>query len=44
MKWARFGKNALSNTQQAYVDAVAGLARFFNKSPDRVNEEITFWI
>lgn len=26
-------------TQQSYVDAVAGLARFFNKSPDRLNKE-----
>lgn len=26
-------------TQQSYVDAVAGLARFFNQSPDRLNKE-----
>ena len=26
-------------TQQSYVDAVAGLAKFYNKSPDRLNEE-----
>lgn len=28
-----------ARTQQAYVDAVAGLARFYNTSPDRLNEE-----
>jgi len=26
-------------TQQSYVDAVAGLAKFFNQSPDRLNKE-----
>ncbi|MCK4729122.1 MAG: transposase, partial [Desulfobacterales bacterium] len=35
MKLRRFS----TSTQQAYVDAVAGLARFFNQSPDRLNEE-----
>ena len=35
MKLRRFS----TSTQQAYVDAVAGLARFFNQAPDRLNEE-----
>jgi integrase/recombinase XerD len=26
-------------TQQSYVDAVAGLAKFYNQSPDGLNEE-----
>ena len=35
MKLRRFS----ASTQQAYVDAVAGLAKFFNQSPDRLNKE-----
>jgi len=35
MKLRRFS----ASTQQAYVDAVASLAKFFNQSPDRLNEE-----
>jgi len=35
MKLRRFS----TSTQQAYVDAVASLAKFFNQSPDRLNEE-----
>jgi len=35
MKLRRFS----TTTQQAYVDAVASLARFFNRSPDRLNEK-----
>jgi integrase/recombinase XerD len=35
MKLRRFS----ASTQQAYVDAVAGLAKFFNQSPDTLNKE-----
>jgi len=35
MKLRRFS----TSTQQAYEDAVAGLAKFFNQAPDRLNEE-----
>lgn len=28
-----------SRTQQSYIDAVSGLARFYNASPERLNEE-----
>jgi len=35
MKLRRFS----TSTQQAYVDAVAGLTTFFNQAPDRLNEE-----
>jgi integrase/recombinase XerD len=35
MKLRRFS----TSTQQAYVDAVAGLAKFYNQAPDKLNEE-----
>lgn len=35
MKLRRFAPN----TQEAYVSAVEGLARFYNQSPDRIDQE-----
>ena len=33
-------KNLSSHTQRAYLAAVAGLARYYQKSPDTINKEM----